>query len=351
MSKLLFIVSFFLLIFENCQEAKQLPQYNNQQSKGKVTDIVAFYNVENLFDTDDDPKTADEDFMPNSPNKWTVERYNHKLAQLTKVLDSLGSGRLPSLIGLCEIENKRVLEDLLTKANANKTYGIVHYDSPDARGIDVALLYNKQAFTPTQSEPLRVHFDLEPQTTTRDILYVQGNFKGEPLHLFVNHWPSRREGQEKSEPRRMAAAAVARKKIDGIFASDPKAKILLMGDFNDEPQNNSISNGLQAMHPKSKDPINDGMLYDLMLPKQLAGEGSYNHQGDWNALDQFIVSGNLLNASNGIRLNSDDAYIYKQDWILFTNDKGQKLPNKTYGGNKYFGGYSDHLPVYLMLRK
>ncbi|QQS29597.1 MAG: hypothetical protein IPM47_01195 [Sphingobacteriales bacterium] len=351
MNKFILLIFFLSLMFQNCQEAKQLTLDQSKREAGKITGIVAFYNVENLFDTEDDPITDDSGFLPNSAAGWTLQRYEQKLGRLTQVLDSIGRGGLPDLIGLCEIENKRVLQDLIAHANAGKTHDIVQYDSPDARGIDVALIYNKKAFTPTFSEPLRVSFDFEPETPTRDILYVQGNFRGEPLHLFVNHWPSRRDGEEKSEPKRMAAAAVLRKKLDGVYSADPKAKVIIMGDFNDEPDNNSIRNGVRAMPHNSKDPINNESLYNMMYSKQQSGEGSYNHRGDWNMLDQFIVSGELLKSSGGVYLDSKDVHIYKRDWMLYTTDKGDKVPNKTYGGNKYYGGYSDHLPVYLLLRK
>lgn len=348
MSKLLIPSLLFLFCFGNCAQVKKTP--DTATTSAKPAAIVAFYNVENLFDTEDDPKIDDNEFLPNTDKQWTPERYQTKLSKLTQVLDSIGHGTLPALIGLVEIENRKVLQDLLGKANASQTYGIVHYDSPDQRGIDVALLYNKNSFTPTQSEPLSVVFPFDPGTPTRDILYVQGTFKGEDLHIFVNHWPSRRDGEEKSEPKRMTAATVARQKLDAIFTNNPQAKIIMMGDFNDEPHNNSITKGLQAeLTDKPQKP--DATMFDLMGPIEQSGQGSYNYQGDWNMLDQFIVSSALLTAKKGLSLNFTDAHIYNPDWILYKAGNGDKSPNKTYGGNKYYGGYSDHLPVYLQLRQ
>ncbi|OWY19076.1 hypothetical protein C7N43_30900 [Sphingobacteriales bacterium UPWRP_1] len=348
MYKFFTFLVFTLFCFGNCSEGKKLP--DTQPATGKTAGIVAFYNVENLFDTENDPNISDEEFLPGSKQEWTPDRYQVKLAKLAQVLDSVGQGSLPALTGLAEIENEKVLKDLLVKAKAQQTHAIVHYNSPDQRGIDVALLYNKSLFTPVQSEPLKVVFDFDPKITTRDILYVNGTFKGETLHLLVNHWPSRRDGEKESEPKRMAAAAVARKKLDQIFAANPKAKVILMGDFNDEPHNNSITKGLQAQITPPAAALPDNALYDLMGKLETNGQGSYNHQGDWNMLDQFIVSGALLNAAKGLRLGYDDARIYNADWIMYTNSNGQKMPNKTYGGTKYYGGYSDHLPVYLRLR-
>lgn len=348
MSKLFSISLLLMFCFGNCSQVKTLP--NQATTPAKKATTIAFYNVENLFDTEDDPKIDDNEFLPNAPKEWTPERYKTKLAKLTQVLDSIGQGTLPALIGLVEIENEKVLKDLLSQANAQQTYGIIHYDSPDQRGIDVALLYNKALFTPTQSEPLPVVFPFDPETPTRDILYVQGNLNNETIHLFVNHWPSRRDGEEKSEPKRMTAAAVARKKLDAIFTNNPQAKIIMMGDFNDEPHNNSITKGLRAVLTDNTQKT-DETMFDLMGPIEQSGQGSYNYQGDWNMLDQFIVSSALLKASKGLRLNFSDAHIYSPDWILYKTGNGDKVPNKTYGGNKYYGGYSDHLPVYLQLRQ
>ncbi|HRK27784.1 MAG TPA: endonuclease/exonuclease/phosphatase family protein [Chitinophagales bacterium] len=352
MHKTYFLLALWLLAFGNCKETKKISNAGSKQA-GKITGIVAFYNVENLFDTENDPNVADEEFLPDSQKEWTQQRYMAKLKSLTQVLDSLGKGRFPAVVGLCEVENLQVLQDLLKQARLTDTYGIVHYNSPDQRGIDVALLYNKTLFTPTHSEPLAVHFDFEPNTKTRDILYVQGSFKTETLHFFVNHWPSRRDGQQASEPKRLAAAAVARKKIDNILTANPTAKIILMGDFNDEPHNNSLTTTLRAMpffdpDAAAKNPDN---LVNLMAPLAKNGLGSYNHQGNWNALDQFVVSNAFFTDKKGIRLTPADVRIYNPQWLLFTNNKGEQMPNKTYGGNKYYGGYSDHLPVVLYLRE
>jgi endonuclease/exonuclease/phosphatase family metal-dependent hydrolase len=308
---------------------------------------IVFYNVENLFDTIDDPQVIDEDFLPNGKLKWTSDRYATKLKHIEEAL-TMNLAKNPILIGLVEIENELVLKDVIqTGRLANTPYGIAHVNSPDARGIDCALLYDKSCFQVLEMKPLRVKIDSIPDFKTRDILYVKGLLKGgKILHVFVNHWPSRRGGEQESEIRRIEAARVARKQVDEILKTDPKANIVLMGDFNDHPNNTSVQETLGAK------PTTDtqAVLINLLADDHAAGKGTHNYKGEWGVLDQFIVSRSLFNGKNGIVLKTKDAVIVYEDKLLFTQKDGSKKPSTTYGGSNYYGGYSDHLPIQLMLK-
>ena len=314
----------------------------------KVT--VAFYNTENLFDTADAPYSGDDDFTPNGKNSWTPERYQKKLNNIYKVLSGiLGGKKVPALIGLSEVENETVLQDLIKKTPIADNYGIVHYDSPDERSIDVALLYDPTIFTLTASAPLKVTFDFEPTDRTRDILYVQGKLGKQDVHIFVNHWPSRREGMEKSSPKREAAAQIVQAKVSSILKNNPNANIIIMGDLNDHPNDKSVAQVLQAKGDYSK-PIATN-LYDLSAQFQQKGLGTHRYEGQWGVLDHIIVSGALLQNSKQLRTSPNDVHIFKQDWMLYKDTRyGGKSPSATYGGTKYYGGYSDHLPTYMVLK-
>ena len=302
-----------------------------------------FYNVENFYDTINDPKTNDDEFTPAGKVPWTAERFNTKVKHIDQVLNDISSPAMPDIVGFAEVENQQVLELLTSSATLSKAkYSIVHYDSPDERGIDVALLYNPATFKVIASEPL--HITLPANDLTRDILYVKGKLNsGEILHVFINHWPSRREGTELSEPKRMAAAGVLRAKIDAIQKLEKSPDILIMGDFNDEPSNNSITQGLKALSPDTA--ISNNNIYSLLYPEFKKGEGSLFYK-DWDLFDQIIVSGNMLSHKKGFKTSVENAGIFKAEYLLFKNKSGESRPNRTMG-EKYFGGYSDHLPVYV----
>lgn len=344
MKQITFFFYVFLLISSTFLLFSCAQQRENSQSTDNKTVLVAEYNVENLFDLIDDAQKADEEFTPTGKNNWTQERYDKKLKDLAKVLASLDSTKLPDLIGLIEIENKKVVEDLIkTSPLDSKNYEIIHHESPDFRGIDVALVLNTFIFKPLYNENIPVKIETEPNFTTRDILYVKTlvNEK-DTLHIFVNHWSSRRGGEE-SDTKRIYAAQLLRNKVDSIQKVFAESKILIMGDMNDEPTNKSI---LETLHATgNKESKNTGELYNLMYDLKQNGEGTYLFKGEWNMLDNLIISHSLLNSKSGITCSFDAAKILKKDWILFTNNKGEKSPNRTYGGTNYYGGFSDHLPV------
>jgi len=297
---------------------------------------IVCYNVENLFDTVDDPATNDEDFLPDGALAWTADRYDHKLLHLSEAIAWCADGP-PALLGLVEVENRSVLDDLATTGRLKEAdYAIVHHDSPDERGIDVALLVHPQYAAVVHDEALTVAI---PNDRTRDVLHVElGLHDGQRMHVFVNHWPSRRDG-DASVPKRMTAAGVVRSRVDRILATDPTARILIMGDFNDTPMNASISEGLGAACDRNTEAV----LYDLMCIDQPNGHGSYNYQGEWDYLDQMIVSAALIPMVAS-------AKAYWDDRLLFKHPRYGRSPDRTYAGRDYKGGYSDHLPIVLRLK-
>jgi predicted extracellular nuclease len=306
---------------------------------------VIFYNVENLYDTVDDPLVLDNEFLPDSANNWTEERYAKKLVNLAKVLTAISEDGLPEVVGVCEIENRKVVEDLFkTDALGKAKFKVIHEDSPDERGIDVALAYNSEILTELHHEKLNVSFDFELETKTRDIIYAKLLSGKDTLHFFVNHWPSRRGGEEASEPKRLLAATILRTKIDSILQRNKNAKVICMGDFNDYPDNRSMTEVMKSKPGSNQDLTN--LTYNL----HQSSLGTYNYKGEWGMLDQFIVSDGLLNSKRGYATSESAVTIFKEDWLLFfPKDGGEPSPSKTYGGPKYHGGYSDHLPIRLTL--
>lgn len=305
---------------------------------------VVSYNVENLFDTVDDPKIPDEEFLPESEKKWDNERYQKKLNDLSRVISEINEKELPEIVGLVEIENRVVLEDLIqTGPLKDQGYTIIHEESPDFRGIDVALIYRKDAFKELMHETLPVVFPDNPEFKTRDILHVTGQIKNKTVHIFVNHWPSRIGGDEKTEHKRVLAASVLKSKIDDILALDPKARIIIMGDMNDEPTNKSLVETLGAKLPDS-----GAKLVNLMIPDDNSGLGTYFYSGNWNMLDNLVVSDELISGKR-IQIVDQKGFIYSSDWMIYTNKTGDKTPNRSYVGNKYVAGVSDHFPVYLKM--
>jgi endonuclease/exonuclease/phosphatase family metal-dependent hydrolase len=303
---------------------------------------VSTYNVENLFDLVDDPLTRDEDFTPEGSQKWSDDRYQAKLQSVGKVFSGMGH---PDLIGLSEVENRIVLTELLNVPSLKKAnYGVVHYDSPDQRGIDVGLLYKSRLFKVLHSEAIPV--DLGPAgdtLPTRDILYVELLLgKKDTFHVLVNHWPSRRGGMEASEPKRMLASQTARTKVQTILKRSPGANIMVMGDFNDTPANASLLNLAKG------DGSTTTNLYNPFLDLERRGLGSYNYRGNWDMVDQILISPAFISEQSNWTYK--DVQIFKEDWMMFEHPKYGPSPNRTYGGPNYYGGTSDHLPVQVFLK-
>lgn len=306
---------------------------------------VAFYNLENLFDLVDNPHTNDTDFLPTSAKKWTPKRYDNKLKKLGFAISNIGrkeTGKRPAVVGLAEVENAKVIQDLIASKHLKDcNYNYVHYNSPDERGIDVALLYDMSVFTVLHSETFTVSLfddDMTPDYT-RDILLVCGLLDGETLYIVVNHWSSRREGEKESENKRLVSSNKVIEIISKIRVKNPDAKIIVMGDFNDEPQNNSI-----------KLLVKSCSLFNPMETLQSYNRGSSYHNRKWSLFDQIMVSGNFFKPSKHL-FEYYTANIFDEDFLKLFNGRYKGSPFRTYVGKKYKGGYSDHFPVYAIFKK
>lgn len=318
----------------------------SQDKSCKKSFLVAQYNVENLFDTIDNPHKNDNEFLPEGRKEWNSKRYWDKQEKISRVIANIDPKHFPDIISLVEIEDIVVLQDLVKqKSLAKKSYQIVHHEGPDARGIDCALLYNPKTFKLVSTAFFKVKMEDNNYFKTREILYAKGITKSkDELHIFVNHWPSRRGGEEKSAPKRKLAASVLRHAVDSIFKIDPQAKVIILGDFNDETDNESIKTILGATADKSR---KEPYLYDMATLQDQNKEGSYYYwrTKEWNMIDQMIISSSLLKATTGLQTIDDNMNIFRPEWILHKEKNGTMSPSKTYGRG-YYGGYSDHLPVY-----
>jgi len=312
---------------------------------------IMFYNVENLFDTEDDPLINDQEFLPSSEKEWNQSRYQDKLSKIAWIIGEAGEDTLPVLVGLAEIENRKTLDDLLTVAPLRgQDYRIIHQESPDLRGIDVALLYRANFFKPLTTDFIRLHFPSDTALKSRDILFCQGIMaSGDTLCVFVNHWPSRSSGEVESRPLRMVAAKAVKAKIDSIRNTGRGTHFLLMGDFNDEPGDLSVISGLEAR--LSFEDINGMELYDLSVKlKDGFPGGTYKYKGTWNLLDHMVVSGTLMDTTRNLYVKTSDIHVFANSRILEEDKQNLgEQPFRTYWGNNYHGGYSDHLPVLLDL--
>jgi len=325
-----------------------------QQKKYKVH-TVAFYNLENLFDTIRNPEIYDEEYTPEGRNSWTHQKYVQKLNNLSRVISEIGVNEQqtesPTIIGVSEIENRGVLEDLVKQPKLiRKDYGIAHFDSPDRRGIDVALLYRKKDFIVASSSniPLYIKDGNGKRVYTRDQLLVSGYLDGEEMHFIVNHWPSRSGGEKRSSPYREAAGALNKKIIDSLQKINPKAKVMTMGDMNDGPYNKSIKKSLGAERKKENTPM-QGMFnpFEEMSRK---GLGTLAYRDAWDLFDQIIITGSFLD-------NNDKDYstykywkagIFNKPYLVQQTGRYKGYPLRN-ANNEV--GYSDHFPVYIYLIK
>jgi predicted extracellular nuclease len=308
---------------------------------------VMFFNAENYFDTFDDPNTIDEDFTPQGLYHWTWERFTAKRNALAKVIIAVGEGKTPAIVGLCEIENRFVLNQLVTETPLAKfNYKIAHRDSPVSRGIDVAMLYNPEDFNLLYQN----FYAVSEKFRTREILYAKGILADtDTLHIFVNHFPSKRGGAKTSEPRRIAAATKLKYLCDSLINTNINTNILIMGDFNDTPDSHPIEKTLQAK--ADFDRIEQTDLYNLAFHLSQKGEGTIKFQGVWEFIDLMFVSGNMFDNKNKIICRQSDFHIFKAQYFFEKDNTylGEK-PKRTYTGMKYNGGISDHLPIFLQLK-
>ena len=290
---------------------------------------VAFYNVENLFDTINGPNN-DEEFLHQGKKLWNLKKYQEKITHINKVICELNT---PMIIGLCEIENKGVLQDIIKEGKALKNFQTVHHESPDARGIDASLIYDAKKLKVLDHGFIRFVLPEQSTPATRDIVWAQFKYKKESFYVMVNHWPSRRGGAEKSEPKRLKAAQNARRFIDSLLEVDTNTKIIFMGDLNDYPTNASVQSIMEKLDPKITSTSN-------------RFGGTHCYKGEWNILDHICISKGW---NKGIlKSSAEKGSILTLDYLLSTY-KGNIVPFRTYGGSKYLGGYSDHLPVFIDL--
>lgn len=307
---------------------------------------VVGYNVENYFDTVDDPDTNDEEYLPGGYRGWNMTKYRHKQEMISKAIVAMSEDwEPPAIVSLSEIESRLAMLDLTQKSPLkNLGYKFVHYESPDSRGIDIAIMYQPHRFKPFFDDKIEVS-----NFRTRDILHVAGTVvSGDTLHIFAVHFPSRWGGELESEARRLEVAGILREKIDSLFTNANNPNIIIMGDLNDNPDNASVREGLRAHPPRGE--YEGKELYNLAYPFHERNIGSHKFQGEWSMIDHIMVSGNMLSPDNGISTRPEDFKIFDADFLLEPDEQylGKK-PFRSYIGMKYNAGYSDHLPVFVDL--
>lgn len=322
-----------------------------QQEKQYKVACVAFYNLENLFDTINQENVNDYEFTPEGPNGWTSSRYMEKSNNMAKIISNIAIDVTPdgpAILGVSEIENRSVLEDLVANEQIkDRNYQIVHYDGPDRRGVDVGLLYNPKYFEVTNSQSRPLHIEGMDDFRTRDQLVVSGIFDGEPMHFIVVHWPSRYGGEKRSRPLRNAAADLSRSIIDSLMAINPDAKVVLMGDYNDDPNNESVAEHLNATRKKR---LRGDQLYNPFGEMFRDGIGSLAYRDNWNMFDQHVVTPAWLEKDySSYRFHK--AVVFQKPWMKQKEGRYKGYPHRTFAGGRYLGGYSDHLPTYLVIIK
>lgn len=331
------------------------PLFSQEKRQFKII-TLAFYNLENLFDTENDPLTFDDDRTPDGKDHWTEEIYKEKLGNMAFAISHIGieqAKNSPVLLGVCEIENRKVLEDLINEPTlAKQNYGIIHYDSPDWRGIDVALLYQRDFFIPKNSvsHELLIYDSHKPKKRifTRDQLVVTGFLEGEEIHIIVNHWPSRYGGVSRSSYKREQAAALNKKIIDSLQKINPYAKIVNMGDYNDDPSDKSLKKVLKTKDEKDKVGLKG--LYNPMANLAKKGIGSLAYRDGWNLFDQIIMSQPFLDKDYS-SYRFFQARIFNANFLVTPAGQYKGYPFRSFGFGGYTGGYSDHFPVFIYLIK
>lgn len=313
---------------------------------------ILFYNVENLFDTKNNPQTEDDEFTPDGDRHWTYKRLKNKLINVSKVILNSSGWNAPAIVALCEIENRYVLEKLIADTPLkNYPYKIIHKESPDHRGIDVALIYNTTQFSPITYK----HYPLKDKNDeilkTREILYVMGVMNEiDTIHFFVNHWPSRYSGLLETKYKRNMAAKFLHQQTAVLFEKYNSPKIIILGDFNDQPTDESIAEILNGKKVDAQ--ITGNSLYNLSYNWVNGKSGTLKYQSQWSVFDQVIVSGNLLQSSSGYYTKPENATIINHTFLFEKDEKyGGQKPKRTYYGFSYQGGFSDHLPVLLKLER
>jgi hypothetical protein len=323
------------------------------QKQQYIPVVIAFYNLENLYDTVHNPQVNDLEFLPTGDRNYTGKVYKDKINNLATVISQIGTDINPdgaAILGVAEVENDTALDDLIHHPLLKeRNYRYIHFDSRDARGIDVALIYNPKYLRTDSIRNLFVRLPAVPkgQSYTRDVLRVSGKLLNDPIHLLVNHWPSRYGTAEQSEPARLAAAQTDLTEIKKIQSKNENAKIILLGDFNDNPTNISIAKIIEAKEKTEQTPPQG--FYNPWAEKYAKGEGTLAFQDAWDLFDQIIISQSLLKKQDGLFYYQSK--IFKQPYMLQQEGKYKGYPKRTFNGLNYAGGYSDHFPVYIVLLK
>lgn len=315
---------------------------------------IAFYNLENLFHPSNDPLTYDDDRTPEGKDHWTQTIYEAKLKNMARAIGDIGkevTGSIPTILGVCEIENRKVLEDLIQQPPLQAyKLGIIHFDSPDRRGIDVALIYHKKLFVPSNYRryALFLYDESGKREYTRDQLVVSGRLDGEELHFIINHWPSRRGGEVRSSEKRKKAARLNVHIADSLFQLNPYAKIISMGDFNDDPESESIA---KILHPKTDpDPHGFREWYNPMFKLRKKGYGTLAYRDSWNLFDQFLLTSEFLKKDySSYRFYKTG--IFSPEYLIQQHGPYKGYPFRSFGSEGFTGGYSDHFPVYMYIIK
>ena len=324
-----------------------------QKNQYKVS-LIGFYNCENFYDTVNNPKVNDEEFLPGSERQYNTHIYLDKVGRLSDVISQMGTDINPdglAILGVAEIENDTVLNDLIHSKNLKeRKLKFEHYDSPDLRGVDVGLIYNPKYFKVLFSAPFFVQLPggSKDSWTTRDVLYVKGILDGDTVHVFVNHWPSRTGGEERSIPARAAAAGVVKKRVDSLMAITPHTKIIIMGDLNDDPVSPSLTKVIGAVG--KIDQVKENGIYNPWVEMYKRGIGTSPYQDAWGLFDQVLVSGAWLNKEQpGYFYHK--AVIFNKEFMVQKTGKYRGYSKRTWDGTTYNYGYSDHFPVYVMMVK
>jgi hypothetical protein len=323
-----------------------------QQNPSETT--VLFYNVENFFDIKDNPETNDDEFTPKGDRRWTYKRFNQKIQSISKIILSSARWNPPELVALCEIENRFVLERLISETPLKTfPYKIIHKESPDSRGIDVALLYNTDAFYPIEYKYIPIRLENDSLLNSREMLYVSGVVNSsDTLHIFANHWPSRYSGLLESQSLRNLAANRLRSEIENLRKRYSNPKIVIGGDFNDQPADESISVHFGAVEYSNNIlNLDENQIYNLSFSWINQNQGTLKYQSQWFVFDQIMVSGNLLKNGNTLFTRPEWARIMQLPFLLEKDERyGGLKPNRTYNGFRYQGGFSDHLPILIKLQ-
>lgn len=342
-----FLLPFILLLGVGIHVCAQADRY-----------YMAHYNVENLFDTIDQTETDDSDFTPYGKLKWNSERMSLKMQKLAQVVGDMNAGKGPDVLGLCEVENQQILEQWLTHIGLSKRrYCIVHEESPDPRGIDVALLFDTKKLKLVAFRAVSVFRPEQPEWRTRDILCVTLRTpKKQQIHVLVNHWPSRRGGQEQTDPLRATAARAARRLVDSLHGSDPEGIVVVMGDFNDRPGDIApariLGSGVECRGGSETGlelAMDPSLLYNPFAAIDQNKVGSYRYKDEWQFIDHISLSHRACSIKSRLRYVDGSAAPVLFPYLLETEGKYAGNPLRTYSGEKYLGGYSDHIPVKIEL--